>query len=80
MTLDEYSLGIPRDLKRYALEHPMIPLGEAARIADHLAALKARPRPRPSPRRLAARMNMEPRCARSDIVGKSGVTQSADKT
>src|SRR5687768_5126674 len=43
MLLDENYWAIPPDLETYALEHPMIPLGEAARDADHLAALKTRP-------------------------------------
>src|SRR5881409_934412 len=43
MILDESYLGIPFDLEAFAREHPMIPLGEAARNADTLAALKARP-------------------------------------
>lgn len=51
---DEYYWALPPDLETYALEHPMIPLGEAAREADALAALRARPTPppeQPRPRR-----------------------------
>ena len=43
MILDENYWALPPDLETYALEHPMIPLGEAARDADYLDALKTRP-------------------------------------
>jgi len=52
MLLDENYWTIPPDLETYALEHPMIPLGEAARAADTLAALEGAAKPLVRSRRL----------------------------
>ena len=52
MILDENYWALRPDLETYALEHPMIPLGEAARDADYLATKKkpaSRARPAPQP-------------------------------